>query len=168
MPPFFPLNRAHPGGEPGQPKAEADSSGADEPWIVDTPGGRFRAQFTPDLPVSSIGALVFFAQFLATTGAFDAWIQDAPLSYGSNRAHAPRDVLGTLLLGILAGHYCYSHLAALRGDDIAPRLLGLPSIAGVQYRRGPNTEDDMGWSGGRESHNLTAPDENHRTAPNCA
>lgn len=25
---------------------------AAEPWIVDTPGGRFRAQFTPDLPVS--------------------------------------------------------------------------------------------------------------------
>ena len=31
-----------------------------------------------------------------------------------------------------------------------------------------NAEDDMVWSGGRESHNLTAPDENHRTAPNCS
>lgn len=96
--------------------------------VVDTPGGRFRAQFTPDLPVSSLGALVFFAQFLAATRAFDELVSDTPLCYGSNRAHAPRDVLGTLLLGILSGHYRYAHLAALRGDDIAPRLLGLDSI----------------------------------------
>jgi hypothetical protein len=99
-----------------------------EPQIVDTPGGRFRAQFTPDLPVSSLGALVFFAQYLAATGAFDALVADTPLGYASNRAHAPRDVLGTLFLGILAGHYRYAHLAALRGDDIAPRLLGLGTI----------------------------------------
>jgi hypothetical protein len=75
------------------------------------------------------GALVFFAQYLAATGAFDALVADPPLCYGSNRAHSPRDVLGTLLLGILAGHYRYAHLAALRGDDIAPRLLGLEAIA---------------------------------------
>ncbi|MFA6287286.1 MAG: transposase [Opitutaceae bacterium] len=95
---------------------------------MDTPGGRFRAQFDPGLPVSSLGALVFFAQYLAATGAFDALIADTPLCYASNRAHSPRDVLGTLLLGILSGHYRYAHLAALRGDDIAPRLLGLDVI----------------------------------------
>jgi hypothetical protein len=87
---------------------------------VDTPRGRFRAQFTPDLPVSSLGALVFFAQFLATTKAFDSLVADTPLGYASDRAHSPRDVLGTLLLGLLSGHYRYAHLAALRGDDIAP------------------------------------------------
>jgi hypothetical protein len=96
--------------------------------IVDTPGGRFRAEFAPDLPVSSLGALVFFAQFLATSGGFDALVADTPLCYESNRAHAPRDVLGTLLLGILSGHYRYAHLAALRGDAIAPGLLGLDAI----------------------------------------
>lgn len=37
-------------------------------------------------------------------------------------------MLGTLLLVILSGHYRYAHLAALRGDDIAPSLLGLTSI----------------------------------------
>jgi len=31
-------------------------------------------------------------------------------------------------LGILAGHYRYAHLAALRGDDIGPRLPGLRTI----------------------------------------
>lgn len=128
MPPSSPPNEAHPGGEPEPADRQPAAADADEPWIVDTPGGRFRAQFTPDLPVSSLGALVFFAQFLATTGAFDSLVADTPLCYGSNRAHSPRDVLGTLLLGILSGHYRYAHLAALRGDDIAPRLLGLRVI----------------------------------------
>ena len=96
--------------------------------MVDTPGGRFRAQFAPELPGSAMGALVFFAQFLAATGAFDALVADTPLCYESNRAHPPRDVLGTLLLGILPGHCRYAHLAALRCDDIAPRLLGLRTI----------------------------------------
>jgi len=127
MPPSFPSDQAHPEGESKQPDV-GPSPGDAEPMVVDTPGGRFRAQFTPDLPVSSLGALVFFAQFLATTGAFDELICETPLRYESNRAHAPRDVLGTLLLGILSGHYRYAHLAALRGDDIAPRLLGLDCI----------------------------------------
>ena len=113
---------------PDQSHEQSVPPNATEPWIVDTPGGRFRAQFTPDLPVSSLGQLVFFAQFLAATGAFDALVEGTPLCYHSNRAHAPRDVLGTLLLGILSGHYRYAHLAALRGDDIAPRLLGLNVI----------------------------------------
>lgn len=128
MPPCFPPNEAHPQGESVRPEPTLAPGDAAEPLIVDTPGGRFRAQFAPDLPVSSLGALVFFAQFLAATGAFDALVADTPLGYGSNRAHAPRDVLGTLLLGILSGHYRYAHLAALRGDDLAPRLLGLGAI----------------------------------------
>lgn len=99
MPPISSSNETHPGGEPAPTGNKAVSDKDDEPWIVDTPGGRFRAQFTPDLPVSSLGALVFFAQFLAATGAFDRLVADTPLCYGSNRAHAPHDVLGTLLWG---------------------------------------------------------------------
>ena len=37
-------------------------------------------------------------------------------------------MLGTLLLGILSGHYRYAHLAALRCDALAPSLLGLAAI----------------------------------------
>jgi hypothetical protein len=113
---------------PARPPAAPASASPAEPQIVDTPGGRFRAQFSSDLPISSSGALVFFAQFLAATGAFDALVADAPLSYASNRAHQPRDILGTLVLGMIGGHFRYAHLSALRGDELAPRLLGLDHI----------------------------------------
>jgi len=90
--------------------------------------GVFLAQLSPGPPVSALGALVFFAQYLAASGAFEKLVADTPLCYESNRAHAPRDLLGALLLGILAEHYRYAHLAALRGDDIAPRLHGSRAI----------------------------------------
>jgi hypothetical protein len=125
MPPFLPPEKAHPEGESKTPDHKATPSDAAEVLIVDTPGGRFRAQFTPELPVSPLGALVFFTQYLCATGGFEALVADTPLCYSSNRAHRPRDVIGTLILGMLSGHYRYAHLAALRGDDIAPSLLGL-------------------------------------------
>ena len=128
MPPFLPPEKAHPEGESENPDHKATPSDAAEVLIVDTPGGRFRAQFAPELPVSPLGALVFFTQYLCATGGFEALVADTPLCYSSNRAHRPRDVIGTLLLGMLSGHYRYAHLAALRGDDIAPSLLGLKSI----------------------------------------
>ena len=128
MPQISASNQPHPPGEAARIVPVCVANDDVEPLIVDTPGGRFQAQFVPDLPVSSLGALVFFAQFLATSGGFEALVADTPLSYESNRAHAPRDVLGTLLLGILSGHYRYAHLAALRCDALAPSLLGLAAI----------------------------------------
>lgn len=128
MPSFLSPKETHPQGEDPRSQLESSPSEGAQPLILDTPGGRFRAQFTPELPVSSLGALVFFAQYLAATGSFDALITDTPLSYLSNRAHSLRDILGTFLLGILSGHYRYAHLAVLRGDEIAPSLLGLRTI----------------------------------------
>ncbi len=55
------------------------------------------AQATPH------GQIVFFAEFLATAGVFDRWVQACPLHYSSPNASRARDVLGTLMLGILAG-----------------------------------------------------------------
>jgi hypothetical protein len=46
---------------------------------------------------------VFFAEFLATTGVFDPWVSECPLAYRSGNAPDKRDVLGTLMLGLLAG-----------------------------------------------------------------
>jgi hypothetical protein len=38
-----------------------------------------------------------------------------PLHYSSPNASRPRDVLGTLMLGILAGSKRYAHIAGVRG-----------------------------------------------------
>ena len=39
-----------------------------------------------------------------------------------------RDVLGTLLLGLLAGHRRYAHITALRGDAVAAQALGMNKV----------------------------------------
>ena len=46
------------------------------------------------------------------------------LSVGDRSDNAPdkRDVLGTLMMGVLAGHRCYAHITALRRDAVAQLL----------------------------------------------
>ena len=63
--------------------------------------------------------LTFFVEFLATTGVHDAWIDSCPLTYTSPNAHSKRDVRGTWLLAILAGHNRYAHITGLRGDEVS-------------------------------------------------
>ena len=64
---------------------------------IDTPGGRYRASFDERTPVSPLGPLVFFAQFLQASGRFDGLGQDAPLAYRS--PNAPASVNATAQLG---------------------------------------------------------------------
>jgi hypothetical protein len=48
-----------------------------------------------------------------------------------------RDVLGTVVLGILAGHWRYAHLTALRGDTVSAELLGMSRVVSEDaVRRG--------------------------------
>ena len=80
------------------------------------------AQATPH------GQLVFFAQFLAATGVFERWVSQCPLAWRSGNAPDKRDVLGTLMLGLLAGHRRYAHITALRGDAVAAQALGMNKV----------------------------------------
>ena len=61
-------------------------------------------------------------------------IEDSPLRLTSPNAPRKRDVLGTVLLGVLAGCWRYAHLTALRGDGVNPPLLG--DDEGAQRGRG--------------------------------
>ena len=61
------------------------------------------------LPVPHQCTADFFAEFLATTGVYDACLSSCPLTYSSLNAPDKRDVLGTWLLAILAGHKRYAH-----------------------------------------------------------
>ena len=60
-----------------------------------------------------------------------------------------RDVLGTLLLSILAGQSRYAHITALRGDGVNPALLGMGKVASENsVRRGlerTGMEDGASW-----------------------
>lgn len=74
------------------------------------------------------GQLVFFAEFLAATGVFERWVSACPLEYRSGNASTKRDVLGTLVLAMLAGHRRYAHITALRGDAVAAQALGMNKV----------------------------------------
>ena len=72
--------------------------------------------------------LVFFAEFLAATGLYESWVDSCPLAYNSPNAPSKRDVLGTWLLAILAGHNRYAHITGLRGDKVSAQVLGMNKV----------------------------------------
>ncbi len=78
--------------------------------------------------MTPLGQLPFFIDFLKTAGLFDAFVADCPLRYLSPNAPGKRDVLGTAMLSMLAGHKRYAHIAALRCDAVLPELLGMKKI----------------------------------------
>lgn len=94
-------------------------------WPVDTPGGRVHAEWCHDAPMTREGSLLFFFQFLAAGGRWADLIKNIPLTYRSNNASHPRDVIGTLLLSVLNGHWRYAHINSVRGDGVNPGLLGM-------------------------------------------
>ena len=95
------LVQAHPEGEvqiAGDQAAGADGT-------LDTLAGKIRVKWAPEAAVSSLGLMPFFIEFLKTSGQFDKWVEDCPLHYTSGNAPEKRNVLGTLVLSVLAGHW---------------------------------------------------------------
>jgi len=112
---------AHPAGE--QPTVE--------PWsaIADTFAGRVHVEWDAEAPVTPFGQLPFFIDYLKQAGLFDAWVADCPLRLSSPNAPTKRDLLGTVLLSVLAGHWRYAHITSLRCDPVNPPLLGMRKVA---------------------------------------
>lgn len=94
-------------------------------WPLDTPGGRFYAEWDDQSPVTREGQLIFFFQFLQAGGRWEQFLKDCPLHYTGNRGSGADHVMGTVLLSVLCGHWRYAHINAIRGDGINPGLLGL-------------------------------------------
>src|SRR5713226_1056817 len=90
---------------------------------------RVHVKWSPEATVSSLGLMPFFIEFLKTSGLFDKWVEDCPLRYTSGNAPEKRDVLGTLVLSVLAGHWRYAHISAIRADGVNPGLLGMSGVA---------------------------------------
>jgi hypothetical protein len=95
---------------------------------VATPGGRFQVRWDERGSATALGQLAFFAEFLDVSRLFARWVESCPMAYTSPNAPAVVDVLGTWLLSILDGQRRYAHVAGLRGDAVAPRILGMNKI----------------------------------------
>jgi Transposase DDE domain group 1 len=115
---------AHPPGE--QSPVEPDASGMGV--VVDSFAGSVRVEFDHEAAFTPLGQLPFFIDFLKTAGLFEALVANCPLRYTSPNAPKKRDVLGTTMLSMLAGHKRYAHIAALRGDRVLPELLDMSKI----------------------------------------
>src|SRR5246500_1410126 len=119
----------HPKGE--QPEIEVWSA------VADTYGGRVHVEWDATAPVTPFGQLPFFIEYLRQGGLFDGWVADCPLSLTSPNAPRKRDLLGTVLLSVLAGHRRYAHITALRCDPVNPPLLGMGKVVSEDsVRRG--------------------------------
>jgi hypothetical protein len=130
-----PIILVHPQGE--QPKVEDRSA------IADTFAGRIHVEWDATAPVTPFGQLPFFIDYLKQAGLFDAWVADCPLSLTSPNAPKKRDLLGTVLLSVLAGHRRYAHITALRCDPVNPPLLGMGKVLSEDaVRRGLSKIDE--------------------------
>ena len=128
------------------PEGEVQIAGNQPTEIVtslDTFAGKIHVKWAPEAAVSSLGLMPFFIEFLKTSGLFDKWVEDCPLHYTSGYAPEKRDVLGTLVLSVLAGHWRYAHINAIRGDGVNPELLGMTAVASEDsVRRGMKAMDE--------------------------
>src|SRR3954454_21760242 len=86
-----------------------------EAWsaMTDTLAGRVHVEWDASAPVTPFGQLPFFIDYLKQAGLFDAWVADCPLSLTSPNAPTRRDLLGTVLLSVLAGHRRYAQFPRL-------------------------------------------------------
>jgi hypothetical protein len=75
-----------------------------------------------------MGQMPVFIDFLKTSGLWDEFVADCPLRYTSPNAPSQVDVLGTLLLSVVAGQSRYAHITGLRGDGVNPELLGMRKV----------------------------------------
>ena len=116
--------------EASRETANTSIEAADDAMRVQTPGGVFSVRWDARGRATALGQLAFFAEYLETSGLFEAWLKSCPLSYTSPNAPALVDVLGTWMLPILDGHCRYAHVGALRGDGVAPSILGMNKIIG--------------------------------------
>src|SRR6201993_861098 len=90
--------------------------------------GRVHVEWEPAAPVTTMGQLAFFIEYLKQGGLFDGWVAGCPLSLTSPNAPSKRDILGTVMLSVLAGHRRYAHITALRCDPVNPPLLGMNKV----------------------------------------
>jgi hypothetical protein len=118
------MDLTHPEGE----MEKTESAGASEDCTVETYAGKLRIRWDDSAAVTAMGQMPVFIDFLKTSGLWDGFVADCPLRYTSPNAPSQVDILGTLLMSVLAGQWRYAHITGLRGDGVNPNLLGMRKV----------------------------------------
>ena len=119
-----PVEVTHPKGE----EKKADLTAESESCTVETYAGKLRIRWDGTAAVTAMGQMPVFIDFLKTSGLWDGFVADCPLRYTSPNAPSQVDVLGTLMMSVLAGQSRYAHITGLRGDGVNPELLGMRKV----------------------------------------
>lgn len=118
---------------------------------ADTFAGRVHIEWDDHAPVTPLGQLPFFIDYLKQGNLFGAFVADCPLFLLSSNAPSKRDLLGTVMLSILSGHRRYAHITSLRCDPVNPPLLGMKKVLSEDaVRRGLKKIDEaqgLAWLG---------------------
>lgn len=123
MPENLDVPSVHPTGE-----AANEGLAVPGPSAVDTFGGKVFVRWDPDANVTGFGPAAYFIEFLKTNGLWESWVQDCPLHYTSPNAPPKEDILGTVMLSVVAGHKRYAHITTVRSDSVLPQLLGMKRV----------------------------------------
>jgi hypothetical protein len=118
------------------------------PVVADTFAGRIHVEWDNSAPVTPFGQMPFFIEFVKQGGLFDGLVADCPLYFTSPNAPQKRDVIGTIFLSVLAGHWRYAHMTTVRCDTVNPPLLGMRGVVSEDaVRRGlDKIEEEAGES----------------------
>ena len=118
------LEVTHPLGELGKTELGTEPAGC----TVDSYAGKVHIRWDDTAAVTALGQMPVFIDFLKTAGLWDGFVTDCPLRYTSPNAPTHVDILGTLLMSVLAGQFRYAHISGLRGDGVNPELLGMRKV----------------------------------------
>ncbi len=80
----------HPTGEADEPKKTVPAQASEDAMVADRMGGRVHVRWDETARAAPHGQIVFFAEFQATAGVFDRWVQGCPLHYRRAPTHRDR------------------------------------------------------------------------------
>jgi hypothetical protein len=128
---------------------KAGAVGESANCTVETYAGKLRIRWDDSAAVTAMGQMPVFIDFLKTSGLWDGFVADCPLRYTSPNAPSQVDVLGTLLMSVLAGQSRYAHITGLRGDGVNPELLGMRKVMSEDSARRAfkqaSAEENLQW-----------------------
>ena len=111
----------------GEVEKTGDAGEADR-CTIESYAGKVHIRWDDTAAVTAMGQMPVFIDFLKTSGLWDGFVGECPLRYKSPNAPSHVDILGTLLMSVLAGQCRYAHISGLRGDGVNPELLGMRKV----------------------------------------